>query len=102
MTDNQEFTGGFKGLAFVTDGGEIPLVSDVDAPPNQIQFVNEKEIKLYEAGDWSFMNRDGSNWDRVVTSAGKFDAYGATMFKYCEIGTHRRNAHGKLADITEG
>lgn len=102
VTDTKKFTGGFEGLAFVTDGGEIPLISDVDAPPNQIQFVNEKEIKLYEAGDWSFMNRDGSNWDRVVTSAGKFDAYQATMYKYCEIGTHRRNAHGKLTDITEG
>lgn len=101
-TNTQEFTGGFKGLAFVTDGGEIPMIADVDAPPNAMQFVNEKEIKLYEAGDWSFMNRDGSNWSRVVTSAGKFDAYEATMFKYAEIGTHRRNAHGKLDDITEG
>lgn len=101
-TNTQEFTGGFKGLAFVTDAGEIPLMHDVDAPPNEMLFVNEKEIKLYEAGDWSFMNRDGSNWSRVVTSAGKFDAYEATMYKYCEIGTHRRNSHGKLDDITEG
>lgn len=101
-TNTQEFTGGFKGLAFTTDGGEIPLVADVDAPPNKMQFVNEKEVKLYEAGDWSFMNRDGSNWSRVVTSAGKFDAYEATMFKYAEIGTHRRNSHGVIEDITEG
>ena len=48
------------------------------------------------------MNRDGSNWSRVVTSAGKFDAYEATLYKYCEIGTHRRNAHGLLSDLTEG
>lgn len=101
-TDTQEFTGGFKGLAFVTDGGEIPIISDVDAPPNKMQFVNEKEIKLYEAADWEFMNRDGSNWSRVVTSAGKFDAYEATLYKYAEIGTHRRNAHASLSDITEG
>lgn len=101
-TNTQEFTGGFKGLAFVTDEGEIPVMNDEDAPPNEMQFVNEKEIKLYEAGDWSFMNRDGSNWSRVVTSAGKFDAYEATLYKYAEIGTHRRNAHGKLDDITEG
>lgn len=101
-TNTQEFTGGFKGLAFTTDEGEIPLMHDNDAPEGEMQFVNEKEIKLYEAGDWSFMNRDGSNWSRVVTSAGKFDAYEATLYKYCEIGTHRRNAHGKLTDITEG
>jgi hypothetical protein len=101
-TNTTDFKGGFTGLEFLVGGRSIPLVEDVDAPPNKMFFVNEKEIKLYEAGDWSFMNRDGSNWDRVVTSAGKFDAYQATMYKYCEIGTHRRNAHALLDDITEG
>lgn len=101
-TNTQEFTGGFKGLAFTTDQGEIPLVSDVDCQPNRMYFLNEKEIKLYEAGDWSFMDRDGSKWQRVVTSAGTFDAYEARLYKYAEIGTHRRNAHGLLSDLTEG
>lgn len=101
-TNTQEFTGGFKGLAFVTDGGEIPVVADVDCRANTMIFLNEKEIKLYEAGDWSFMDRDGSKWQRVITSAGSFDAYAATMYKYCEMGTHRRNAHGRINDITEG
>lgn len=101
-TNTQEFTGGFKGLAFTTDSGEIPLVADVDCQPSRMLFLNEKEIKLYEAGDWSFMDRDGSKWQRVVTAAGTFDAYEARLFKYCEIGTHRRNAHGLLSDITEG
>jgi len=40
-TNTQEFTGGFKGLAFVSDGDEIPVISDVDAPPNEMQFVND-------------------------------------------------------------
>lgn len=101
-TNTVEFTGGFKGLAFTTDQGEIPLVADVDCQPNRIYFLNEKELKLYEAGDWSFMDRDGSKWQRVVTAAGTFDAYEARLYKYCEIGTHRRNAHGLLSDITEG
>ncbi len=98
----KEFEGGFSGLAFTTDQGEIPFVADFDCPPNRIFAINEKEIKLYEAGDWGFMNRDGSNWQRVITSAGSFDAYSATLYKYCEIGTHRRNAHGVLGDLTEG
>ena len=102
ITNTQEFAGGFKGLAFVTGAGEIPIVEDVDCQPNRMLFVNEKEIKLYNAGDWSFMNRDGSNWNRIVTAAGSFDAYSATMYRYCELGTHRRNAHGRLADLTEG
>lgn len=101
-SNTTEFEGGFKGLAFTTDNGDIPFVSDYDALPNSVYAVNEKEIKIYEAGDWSFMNRDGSNWQRVITSAGSFDAYSCTLYKYMEIGTHRRNAHGLLADITEG
>lgn len=101
-TNTQEFTGGYRGLSFVTDGGEIPIVSDGDAPPGTLSFVNEKQIKLYEAGDWSFMDRDGSKWQRVINSAGSFDAYEAKLYKYAEIGTHRRNAHGQIRDITEG
>lgn len=100
-SNTQEFAGGFKGLAFTTDNGDIPLISDFDCQPNRQYYVNEKEIKLYEQGDWSFMNRDGSNWQRVITAEGTFDAYQATMYKYCEVGTHRRNSHGLLSDITE-
>ena len=98
FTNTQQFTGGFSGLAFTTDEGDIPVVADVDAPPNTQYFVNEKEIKLYREGDWSFMDRDGSMWQRVVG----YDAYEATLFQYSEIGTHRRNSHGVIQDITEG
>lgn len=101
-TNTQEFTGGFKGLAFVTGKGEIPLIEDVDCRANTMLFLNEKEIKFYEAGPWSFMDRDGSKWNRVVTAAGSFDAYSSTLYKYCELGTHRRNSHGRINDLTEG
>lgn len=106
FVNTKSFTGGFEGLAFAGAGGEIPVVEDVDSPPNQMLFLSEKELKLYQAGDWSFMNRDGSNWQRVVgVSNGNvnyFDAYTSMMFKYCQMGTHRRNAHGVITDITEG
>lgn len=98
FVNTQEFEGGFKGLAFTTDKGEIPIVVDIDAPYGQIQFVNEKSIKWYRDKDWSWMNRDGSNLQRVIG----FDAYQGTMYQYCEMGTHRRNTHAVLADITEG
>lgn len=101
-SNTTEFEGGFKGLAFTTDNGDIPMIADYDAPPSRLFAVNEKELKFYEAADWEFMNRDGSNWQRVITSAGAFDAYSCTLYKYCELGTHRRNAHGLLSDITEG
>lgn len=106
FVNTKTFTGGFEGLAFAGAGGEIPVVEDVDCPPGRMFFLNEKELKLYQAGDWSFMNRDGSNWQRVIgVSSGTvnyFDAYTATMFKYCQLGTHRRNAHGVIEDLIEG
>lgn len=101
IVNTKEFTGGFTGIGFVTDRGEIPIVVDKDAPRGQMQFVNEDELKLYRAGGWEFMDYDGSKWDRVVTAAGKFDAYDCTLFQYHELGTHRRNTHGRLSDLIE-
>lgn len=96
-TNTQNFEGGFSGLAFTTDAGEIPMVVDVDAPRETIYGLNEKEIKVYRDADWSFMDRDGSRWARVPNR----DAYEATMFQYSELGTHRRNAHFRIEDIIE-
>lgn len=100
-TETKTFTGGFTGLAFTTDQGEVPLVSDFDNPPGIMHFLNEKELKLYEEGDWSFMDMDGSRWQRVINSSGRFDAYETMMYKYCELGTHRRNSHGAYTGLTE-
>lgn len=96
-TNTTKFDGGFSGLAFTTDSGDIPVVSDVDCQPNKMYFLNEKELKIYRESDWSFMDRDGSKWQRVIG----YDAYDATLYKYCQLGTHRRNSHGLISDITE-
>jgi hypothetical protein len=95
---SKEFAGGFNGLSFTTDAGEIPFVVDVDAPKNKQYFVNEKELTMYREHDFQWMNRDGSQWQRVIG----FDAYDAVMYQYSELGTHRRNTHGLIADVTEG
>lgn len=97
-TNTKTFDGGFSGLTFTTDNGDIPVVVDIDAPKNTLYFVNEKELTLYRESDWSWMNRDGSMWQRVTG----YDAYEATMFQYSEIGCHRRNSQGVIKDITEG
>lgn len=97
-TNTTKFEGGFSGLAFTTDQGDIPFVVDIDAPKNRVYFINEDEITLYRESDWSFMDRDGSKFQRVIG----YDAYEATMYQYSQMGTHRRNTHGLLADITEG
>lgn len=101
FVNTKDFTGGFSGLAFTTDYGEVPVVVDFDARFNRMYFVNEKELKIYRESDWSFMNRDGSMWQRIITTAGDYDAYKATMYKYQQLGTHRRNSHGLLSDLIE-
>lgn len=104
--DTVEFKGGFSGLKFTTDNGDIPVISDFDCPWNNMFFINEKELKYYRVADWSFMNRDGSNWQRVIgstgSSVGTYDAYTAIMYSYSQLGTHRRNSHGLMKNITEG
>lgn len=92
-----EFEGGFKGLKFTTDNGEIPVISDFDCQPNRMYFINEKALKYYRESDWSFMDRDGSRWQRVIG----FDAYDATLYTYRQLGCHRRNSQGVVRDITE-
>jgi hypothetical protein len=59
--------------------------------------LNEKEMKLYRDNDWSFMSRDGSSFSRIPN----VDAYESTLFQYSELGTHRRNAHFVINDLTE-
>lgn len=93
-----KFDGGFSGLTFTTDAGEIPVVVDVDCPKNTMKFVNEDELTVYRQADWEFMDRDGSMWSRV----GGYDAYEAVMYQYSDLGCHRRNSQGSLDDITEG
>ncbi len=91
------FEGGFTGLAF-NNGREIPMVDDPDAPDNTMYFLDEDKFKIYQSGDWSWMNRDGGTW-KIVDG---FDAYEAILYKYYELGTTQRNAHGVMTDITEG
>ena len=99
--NTQQFTGGFTGLAFTTDQGEIPVVADPDAPLNKQWFINEDALTYYRDEDWHFIDRDGSMWKQVRDASGVYDAYYARMVEYHELGTDRRNSHGLIDDITE-
>lgn len=96
-----EFIGGFSGIAFTTDAGDVPIIADYDCQIGRMYFLNEKEIKLYRHGNWSFMNRDGSNWQRLIDSSGEYDAYRARLYMYAQLGTHRRNSQGLMTGIIE-
>ncbi len=99
--NTKTFTGGHQGLAFMY-GGEIPVVEDTDAPSGKMWFMDESKLKFYQVKDWSFINRMGSNWVQNVDGAGGYyDTYTAHLNKYFNLGTVKRNAHGRLDDITE-
>lgn len=97
FVNTKDFGGGFTGLSFTTDKGEIPFVVDIDAPKNLMYFVNEKEMTYYRESDWSWMDRDGSMFSRISG----YDAYEARMYQYSELGIHRRNSFGVIEKLTE-
>ena len=95
--NTKDFAGGFTGLTFTTDAGEIGLLADIDSPYNTLYGLSLDNIKLYREKDWSFMDRDGGMWYRSATK----DAYSATMYQYSELGTDRRNAHFVMRNLIE-
>ena len=99
--NEQKFEGGFTGLSFTTDKGEIPAVADVDAPLNKQWFVEEDNITMYRDEEAHWLDRDGQMWKQVRDANGVYDAWYAHLVEYHEIGTDRRNTHGLLDDIIE-
>lgn len=95
--DTKEFAGGFSGLAF-NYGTEIPVVEDVDHPPNRMRFIQEDRIKIFRNKEWHWADDDGTTLKWVTD----FDAWQAILRQYSEYGTTQRNAHGEIVDITEG
>lgn len=94
--NTQEFAGGLTGLAF-SNGRDIPVIEDVDAPPNKLWFLDEDTFKVYRDKDWHWINNDGNIWKWVTNT----DAFEAVLRQYWELSCDRRNANGVLADITE-
>jgi len=95
-TDTKNYSGGFQGLPF-NYGTEIPVVEDVDAPPNQVWFLDESKWKVYQRKEWSWADEDNSVYKWVAD----FDSWQALMRKYWQIGISQRNANGLLDKITE-
>jgi hypothetical protein len=96
-SNTKEFDGGFQGLAF-NYGTEIPVVEDVDHPPRKMHFLDESEFKIYRSRPWHWMDDDGT----VLKWVTDFDSWEALLRQYSELGTNRRNAHGRIDDVIEG
>lgn len=102
IVNETKFEGGFSGLAFTTDEGEIPVVADVDAPLGTQWFMNEDALTFYRHSDWDWLDRDGSMFKQLHDTSGVYDAWYAQLVERHELGTDRRNTHGVIKDIIEG
>lgn len=102
VVNTQDFKGGFTGLAFTTDMGEIPVIADPDAPLNTQWFINEDALTYYRDEEWHWFDRDGTMWKQVRDATGDYDAWYARLVEYHELGTERRNTHGVIKDLIEG
>jgi hypothetical protein len=89
--------GGFEALSITAGGGEVGLAWDRDAPSNTAFGLNTSHLIQFQMSDWEFMQEDGSVLFRVAG----FDAYEATLFKYHELATDKRNAHAVVKDLLE-
>lgn len=97
FNDNVELKGGFSVPTVSAGSVTLPLLAERFAPANAAFILNTSRLTQHQSSDWEFMDEDGSVLNRVAN----VDAYEATMFKYHEITTDQRNAHGVVEDITE-
>ena len=87
-----ELKGGFKTLTF---DDNIPLIVDRFIDDDKMFFISRKHLSLYQLADWDWADDDGS----ILKWTSGEDAYEAYLYKFCNFGTDRRNAHGRLVDL---
>lgn len=97
FNDTNDLKGGFKGLSISAGGAEVKFLWDQDCPTGTVFALNTDHLFQYQSSDWEFMDDDGAVLSRVSGT----DAYEAVLYKYHELTTDKRNAHGVLRDITE-
>lgn len=93
-----ELKAGFSAVTVSAANVEVPMVVDNFAPSNTAFLVCTPEIQHHVMGTaWSWMNEDGAVLSRLANE----DGYEFTIKQYSELTTNRRNAHGRINDITE-
>lgn len=91
-----DLKGGFKAISVTTPQGEVALTWDRDCPENKAFVLNTSHLTEFYSSDWEWMDEDGAVLNRVQNK----DAYEATLFKYHEVATDKRNAHGLVSDLS--
>lgn len=87
-----EMDAGFKKLSF--NGKELWL--DADCQDNVVYGLRKSRLKRFEILPWSVGRKDGSDMFLRIAGADRFEAYYRT---YTNMGTDKRNAHGKIISL---
>ena len=101
--DNVDLEAGYAGIKWTAlgegqrrQGTGTVLVWDQDCVENTMFGLCTDKLVQYVGSDWDWMDNDGAVLSRVSNQ----DAYEATMFKYHELATTKRNAHFRIDDIS--
>ncbi len=89
--------GGFLAPTVTTPRGTIAFTVDRFNPENTAFILNSAHLIEFVLDDWDFMDEDGSVLSRVSNTP----AFEAAFLKWHELSTDKRNAHGRIDDITE-
>lgn len=85
--------GGFKTVMF----DENPIFVDDQCPTGSVYGLSLKDMFWAQLSDWDWMEEDG----KVLKWESRKDRYTAVLFKYCQLGTTRRNGHFRLTTVTD-
>jgi len=88
-----KLNGGFSALTF----DESPWFTDDSCPLGSVVGLSLKDLFWAQMSDWEWMQEDG----KVLKHESRKDRYTAILFKYCQLGTTRRNAHFRLTGLTD-
>mgnify|MGYP000253420474 CR=1 FL=1 len=94
-----ELRGGHKVLAYHAGNAQIPIVGDRFCIPNTIMIPNVNYINIHRAGDFDWLDKMGSMWEKASDASGRYDAYLADMYYYCEQGCKSFRDQVAIRDI---
>jgi hypothetical protein len=91
-----DLKGGHKALAIGVTGNEYGLKNDKDAPPGKMFLLSLDEFTEYVDEDWQWWDDDGPALQRPPD---RTHALEAIYYKFSELATSNRNAHGRIDDL---
>lgn len=102
FVNTQKFDGGYTGLSFSSpNGGEIPFLADDDCQTGTAYFLDESKLDIYRPYEYKLIERGGSTWKMKTDADGTYDIWQSWLVEHSQIGTKRRNTHGKITNIQE-